>query len=256
MTMYYLCMHKYTDINRRTIDKWASEGWEWATPVSHEDYMEALAGKARILLTPTKPVPSSWLGDVKGKKVLALAGGGGQQGPLLNALGADVTVLDNSGSMLALDKDVADREGYSISLIQADMTEPLPFGNNTFDLIINPVSTCYIEDPSSLWKECWRILREGGKLLAGLDNGINYIVDEEETMIAHALPYNPLRNPEQWDELDEEADGIQFSHSHEEIIQGMIDAGFTIRGIYADTNSSGRLKEMAIPAFYALFAAR
>lgn len=49
-------------------------------------------------------------------------------------------------------------------------------------------------------------------------------------------------------------DGIQFSHSYEENIQGMIDAGFTIRGIYSDTNGRGRLHELNIPTFYAIFA--
>ena len=231
LRLYHQSMD-YTEINSRTIDGWADSGWEWAIPVSHEEYEEALSGKARIYVTPTKAIPSSWLGTLRGKRVLALASGGGQQGPLLHALGAEVTVFDNSRKMLEKDEEVALREGYSIETILGDMTEPLPFPDGSFSIIVNPVSNCYIEHPEDVWKKCWRVLEDGGRLIAGLDNGMNFIVSEDEERIIYPLPYNPLRNPEQMEELDEKTDGIQFSHTYEENIQGMIDCGFTIRGIY------------------------
>lgn len=243
----------YTDINSRTIDKWVDEGWEWARPISHEEYIKALEGNGKIFLTPTKPVPTTWLGDMKERKVLALASGGGQQGPVLHAMKAEVTVFDNSERMLDMDWIVSEREEYEALLVKGDMTKPLPFPDEAFDMIINPVSNCYIEHPEDVWKECFRILKCGGRLLAGLDNGINYIVDENEMMITSSLPYNPLRNPDQMKTMNPD-DGIQFSHSYEENIQGMIDAGFTIRGIYSDTNGRGRLHELNIPTFYAIFA--
>jgi len=40
------------------------------------------------VLTPTKPVPREWFGDLKGKKLLGLASGGGQQMPIFTAAGA------------------------------------------------------------------------------------------------------------------------------------------------------------------------
>ncbi len=244
-------MERYTDINSRMIDRRAENGWEWAIPVSHETYAEALNGEIRLFLTPTKPVPLSWLGDLRKKKVLALAAGGGQQGPLLAASKATVTVFDNSKRMLELDGMVAQREGYEIELIKGDMTEALPFPDEHFDLIINPVSNCYIEDMSHLWKECWRVLKPGARLLAGLDNGMNFIVDDDEERIIHPLPFNPLRNPEQLAQLTED-EGIQFSHSYEDNLQTMLDAGFTLKGIFSDTNSNGRLKDLGIPSFYAV----
>ena len=70
---------KYTEINSQTIDRWVEEGWEWGIPISHEAYLEAKNGNWSMLLTPTKPVPKEWYPDLKGKKVLGLAAGGGQQ---------------------------------------------------------------------------------------------------------------------------------------------------------------------------------
>lgn len=165
--------------------------------------------------------------------MLALASGGGQQGPVLHAMKAEVTVFDNSERMLDMDRIVSEREEYEALQVKGDMTKPLPFPDEAFDMIINPVSNCYIEHPEDVWKECFRILKCVGRLLAGLDNGINYIVDDSEMMITSSLPYNPLRNPDQMKTMNPD-DGIQFSHSYEENIQGMIDAGFTIRGIYSD----------------------
>ena len=67
------------------------------------------------------------------------------------------------------------REGYQINAIRADMTEPLPFTDEEFDLIFHPVSNCYIEDVMHVWQECYRVLKQGGRLMAGLDNGMNFL---------------------------------------------------------------------------------
>ena len=87
-----------------------------------------------MVLTPTKPVPKAWFGDLKGKRVLGLASGGGQQMPIFAALGAVCTVLDYSPAQLESERMVSQREGYDIRIIRADMTKPLPFDDNAFEL--------------------------------------------------------------------------------------------------------------------------
>lgn len=63
----------YTEINSKTIDEWVKEGWEWGTPITHEDFLNAKNGNWNMLLTPTKFVPKNWYPDLKGKHVLGLA---------------------------------------------------------------------------------------------------------------------------------------------------------------------------------------
>ena len=75
----------YQDINAQTIDRWIEEGWEWGIPIDHETYLRAKNGMWDVLLTPTKFVPHAWFGELKGKKVLGLASGGGQQMPIFAA---------------------------------------------------------------------------------------------------------------------------------------------------------------------------
>lgn len=241
----------YTDINAATIDQWVEDGWEWGTPIDHETYIRALNGDWQVLLTPTRPVPREWFPKMPGAKVLGLACGGGQQMPVFTALGAECTVLDYSVKQLESERIVAEREGYDIKIIRADMTKPLPFEDEQFDLIFHPVSNCYIEDVHHVWRECRRILKKGGILMAGLDNGVNFIVDEDETKIIHALPFNPLKDKALYEELMSKGDGVQFSHTLEEQIGGQLKAGFVLTDCYEDTNGSGRLHELGIPSFWA-----
>ena len=242
----------YQDINANTIDRWIREGWEWGKPISHECFDRAKNREWDVLLTPTKPVPHEWLGELKGKRILGLASGGGQQMPVFAALGAICTVLDYSPLQLESERMVAEREGYDIRIIRGDMTKRLPFEDGEFDIIFHPVSNCYVEDVRPIWRECFRVLRPGGRLLAGTDHYINYIVDSEEERIINSLPFNPLRNPDHRKQLEAEDAGMQFSHSLEEQIGGLLEAGFRLAALYEDTNGEGRLHEMNIPTFLAM----
>lgn len=241
----------YTDINSAFFDKWIEQGWEWGQPITHEVYEKAKAGEWDVLLTPTKPVPKDWFCDMKKAKVLGLASGGGQQIPIFNALGAECTVLDYSKSQLLSENMVAERENYSVCTIQADMTKILPFDDECFDLIFHPVSNCYVEDILPIWKECYRVLRKGGILLAGFDNGVNYVYDDHEVGLKYKLPFNPLKDEALYSDSIKNDWGIQFSHSIEEQVGGQLQAGFVLADIYQDTNGSGNLHDFNVPTFYA-----
>ncbi len=246
---------QYTDINSAAIDQWVDAGWEWGIPIDHDTFLQARQGKWSVLLTPTKPVPRAWFPELHGLRILGLASGGGQQMPVFTAAGAVCTVLDYSRRQLDREREVAAREGYSINCIRADMTKPLPFPDESFDLIFHPVSNCYIADVRPVWQECFRILRKGGRLLCGLDNSIAYAFDENGKP-ENRLPYNPMENPQIYSKSLEEDGSVQFSHSIEEQIGGQLDAGFTLRGIYEDTNACGVFSKFNIPLYYATCAVK
>ncbi len=247
---------RYQDINSETIDRWIDEGWEWGIPITHEVYLDALMGKWDVLLTPERYVPHEWFGDLRGKRVLGLASGGGQQMPIFAALGAECTVLDYSERQLASERTVAEREGYQIRIIRADMTQPLPFEDGEFDLIFHPVSNCYVKEVKPIFKECARILKDGGVLLGGYDSVVNYVFNEEETELTYALPFDPLENPEHRALLEATDCGMQFSHTLEEQLGGQLEAGFLITGFYEDTISDGNIARFNIPKFYAVRAVK
>ena len=246
----------YTDLNAHTIDRWVENGWEWGVPITHEQYLAALGGDWSMLLTPVKPVPKAWYPDLKGKKVLGLASGGAQQIPVFAALGADCAVLDYSKKQIESELLVAAREGYAINAVRADMTKPLPFTDASFDLIFHPVSNCYIKDVFPVWCECFRVLKAGGLLMAGLDNGFNFLFDEDESHIVHRLPFDPLADESQREALEKDDCGIQFSHGIEEQIGGQLKAGFCLLDLYEDTNAGGFLREHGVPTFWATLAVK
>ena len=241
----------YTDINAKTWDQWSEEGFTWTKPISHEEYEAATEENYIVYLTPCVAVPHDWFGALRGKKLLGLASGGGQQMPIFAALGAECTVLDYSDAQCESERMVAEREGYAIEILQADMTKPLPFEDGTFDLIFHPVSNCYVEEVEGIFRECFRVLKRGGIFLGGYDIGINYLFDEEEKELKYALPFNPLKEPKLYEDSVKNNWGIQFSHTIAEQIGGQLRAGFVLTDLYEDTNGYGRLHELNVPSFVA-----
>jgi SAM-dependent methyltransferase len=239
----------YTEVNSKAIDKWVEGGWEWSIPISHADFLKAKNGQWRdvpnVVLTPQKPVPIEWFkpflinNRLDKVKLLGLASGGGQQMPVFAALGADCTVLDYSEKQLDNEKMVSEREGYAIDIVKADMTKRLPFENESFDMIFHPVSNCYVEDVYHIWHECFRVLKKSGVLLAGLDNGISYLTEEDNPLlIVNKLPYNPLKDKVLYDRGVHSDGSVQFSHTIEEQIGGQLKAGFILTDLYEDTDTS------------------
>jgi SAM-dependent methyltransferase len=227
--------------NRDAWDLNVERGNPWTVPVGPQAIAAAKEGRWEILLTPTKPVPKSWFPALPGCKVLCLASGGGQQGPILAAAGAKVTVFDNSPKQLEQDRFVAAREGLELATIQGDMADLSAFDAGSFDLIVHPVSNCFVPDLEPVWKEAYRVLRRDGALLAGFVNPVLYIFDEalEEKgilRVEHRLPYSDLDHlsEAQKKRYLEEGRALEFSHTLEEQIGGQLEAGFVIAGFYED----------------------
>ena len=244
----------YEEENMKAIDSWIEEGWEWGKPISEQEFLDAKEGKFSLFLTPTKPIPHHWLLPIKGKKVLGLAAGGAQQIPILSALGAHCALMDLNGKQIASDMDFALKHGYGLDIKQASFTEEFPFKDNTFDMVVNPVSLVYAEELEPIYEEIARVLKPNGVLLIGLDNGVNFLTDENEEKIVFTYPFNPLVHEDQMRSLRESDAGVQFSHGLQESIGGLLRNGFVIEDIFEDTNGEGRLHEMKIPSFYVLKA--
>lgn len=233
------------DIIKHNSKAWDGEvkaGNIWTKPVTSEIIEDAKKGEWGIYLTPTKKVPREWFGDLNGKKVLCLASGGGQQGPILSAAGAEVTVFDNSKEQLKGDEYVAEREGVNIKTIQGDMRDLSCFEDEKFDLIVHPISNIFVDDILVVWKEAARVLKNNGTLVSGISNPINYIFDYKKLdkgifEVKYSIPYSDLENlsKEEMDEFIEKNYPFEFGHTLEDQIKGQIDAGFVITGFYEDT---------------------
>ena len=102
------------------------------------------------------------LGELPGKEVLCLAGGGGQQSAAFGILGANVTVLDLSPAQLAKDRLVAEHYKLPIKATQGDMRDLSVFAEGSFDIVYHPHSLDFAPDESVVFREVGRVLRPGG----------------------------------------------------------------------------------------------
>jgi SAM-dependent methyltransferase len=175
---------------------------------------------------------------------LCLASGGGQQGPILAAAGARVTVYDNSPRQLAQDELVARRDGLNLRTVEGDMRDLSAFSDESFDLVFHPVSNLFVPEVLSVWREAFRALRRGGALLAGFMNPAFYIFDldlaerEGRFEVRNSLPYSDLESLSEEGRARRLAAGepLEFSHTLTDLLGGQLDAGFLLAGLYEDAH--------------------
>jgi SAM-dependent methyltransferase len=227
--------------NRDAWDRHVENGCEWTVPVTSEQVAAARLGEWQVILTATRPVPRCWFpADLRGVEVLGLASGGGQQGPILAAVGANITVFDNSPRQLAQDRLVAEREGLAIRTVQGNMADLSIFPSESFDLVFHPVSNVYIESVEPVWRECYRVLRSGGTLLAGLTQPHIYCLDLRDGVyhLRFSLPYSDRTSisPEERAERFGASTPLEFSHTLTDLLGGQLAAGFHLVDLYEDTD--------------------
>ncbi len=225
--------------NRQAWNAQVDGGNPWTLPVDHEIIESARRGEWSVLLTEQKSVPREWFPPMQGLDLLALASGGGQQAPIFAAAGANVTVLDNSPRQLDRDREVAEREGLQIKLIEGDMRDLSMFDDESFDFIFHPVSNLFVPEVRPIWKGAFRVLRHAGTMLAGFMNPIFYIFDIDKAdqgilEATHKLPYADSEHPEIMQKLVEKNWPLEHSHSLDDQLGGQMDAGFHIIGLYED----------------------
>lgn len=116
------------------------------------------------------------------------------------------------------------------------------FADGVFALVVHPCSNCFVPDVRPVWRECFRVLRPGGTLLAGFTNPVRYLFDDERSQygsleVRHAIPYSDVRDLTEGD-LRKLVLGpmhpLEFAHTLADQIGGQLDAGFFLAGFYED----------------------
>ena len=211
---------------------------------NREAWNRMVAGKKRFtqpakdddLHEPLHTVDAiGWLGgDIAGKRVLCLAAGGGRQSAIYAATGAEVTVVDISPAMLELDREVAVERGLDIRVVETSMDDLVMFTNEEFDLVIHPVSTCYLPSIAKVFSEVARVTRPGGLYISQHKQPTSLQTGMERSPKGYELtePYyrtGPL--PAVKGTRLREDGTMEFLHRWEEIIGGICRSGFVIEDL-------------------------
>jgi SAM-dependent methyltransferase len=230
--------------------------------VSTEQVTAARAGSWTIHLSETRPVPAEWFPPLDRLRVLCLASGGGQQAPILAAAGARVTLLDASPRQLGQDAYVAERDGLDLELVQGNMADLSAFPDETFSLVVNPVSTLFVPDVAPVWRECRRVLPSGGILMTGFMNPDEFVFDPDaldnrrEFVVRYSLPYVEHETLSQAQRQDRIAAGemFHFSHTMEAQLGGILRAGFVITDFYEDRRADDNPIQFFMPSTFVVRA--
>lgn len=201
---------------------------------------------------PLKTVdPMGWLGgNLAGKRVLCLAAGGGRHGPLYAAAGGEVTVVDVSAAQLALDREVASQKRLTLRTIQASMDNLGMLETASFDVVIQPVSTCYVPDLAPVYREVARVTRPGGLYISQHKTPASLQADTTPSSRGYELiePYyrrGPL--PPVVGSLHREEGTLEYLHRWEELLGLMCRAGFVIEDLVEPLHA----KADAVPGSFA-----
>ncbi|MFM7075084.1 MAG: class I SAM-dependent methyltransferase [Planctomycetaceae bacterium] len=233
--------------NARAWDRLAADGAALARPAADEAF-----GDPRRWLGSAGTAGRPWLPErLDGLEVLCLAAGGGKHGPLYAAAGARVTVLDLAPAMLALDRSVAAERRIDLEIVQGSMDDLRMFAAGRFDVVIHPVSTCYLPDVQPVFREVARVTRPGGTYIsqhkqpASLQAGLvpapggRFELEHRQARRDHLPPAPPSRV--------REPGAREFIHSLSDLLGGICRAGFVIE----DLGEPDHTRPAALPGSFA-----
>lgn len=233
------------DHNRSAWNREVDRGQNrWTQPVGPDVIARARRGDWQVVLTPTKPVPHAWFGAKDGRldglRILGLASGGGQQGPIFAAAGADVTTFDASDRQLDQDRQVATREGLSIRTVQGNMKDLSALPGDHFDVVFNPCSLCFVDEVRPVFREVARVLRPGGAFLCGIVNPWFFLFDSNafdagKLVVNRRLPYRDIDYPDMVEKFAAKGEPVEFSHTLDDLLGGQLAAGLLLADLFEDS---------------------
>ncbi len=211
--------------NARVWDAYARNQRRFARPVTDKEFLQ------RVQAVTHDPFLA---GSLVGRRLLCLGSGGGMQSALYAAAGADVTVVDISPEMLALDREVATDRGLMVTTVEAsiDCLEAMPEAQ--YETVIQPVSSCYVPDVAAVYREVARVTCVGGLYVSQHKQPVSLQASVKPSSLGYLLesPYyqaGPL--PAVSGSPHREEGTFEFLHRLEPLLGGLCRSGFCIEDL-------------------------
>ena len=234
-----VCMNE-AELNSKAWDHEVERNNLWTTIVTEDEIEKARNGELNIWITPEHNVPSSWIEDIRGRNVLLLACGGGQQTPLLSAAGANVTDVDISPMQIEQDRKALEKYNLKADVRVGDMRDLSFLEDGSMDYVICPHSLNFISTLDEFYSESYRVLKKGGRFLFGAANPILYMFDEKcearKLKVKYTIPYSAdtSLSRKQKERKLRTNDTFEYSHTLDDIIGKALRKGFIMKDFYSD----------------------
>lgn len=234
-------MPNHIDHNRRAWNRRVEDRERFTSPASDKDFADPLAAVDGV----------GWIDrPLTGLRVLCLAAGGGRQGPLYAAAGAVVTVVDISANMLAIDRQVARQRNLELRTVEANMESMPMFADASFDLVVHPVSTCYVPDVKAVFAEVARITAAEGLYISQHKTPVSLQASQQPAAGAGGSHYQLLEPyyrqgplPDVSESRLRESGTLEYLHRWEQLLGGICLAGFVIEDVREPFHASDKGKK-------------
>ncbi len=167
--------------------------------------------------------------------MLCLAAGGGRHSVLYAAAGAVVTVVDLSPAMLALDRQVAAERQLPVRVVETSMDDLSMFLPGEFDLVVQPVSSCYIRNIAPLYREVARVLAVDGIYISQHKQPTSLQTAVEPNAAGRYELIEPYYRagalPEVTGSPHREPGTLEYLHRWQELVGGLCAVGFVIEDL-------------------------
>lgn len=213
-----------------------------------QHYDEIAEGWSDVIDSPGRkhilwPAVRDLLPDVAGKRVLDAGCGDGHYSAWLTEQGATVVGIDASRGMV---ETARARHGDRIEFQRADLAEPLPFDDDSFDVVLCQHVLSHLPDIDTPLREFARILEPGGVLVLSTHHPLrDYLVvrdrDQPDTTDLDLDPtiradtetpdYHATERFEVHWGGDDEHPGVYYRRPLKAIIDPLFAAGFSLEAL-------------------------
>ncbi len=170
-----------------------------------------------------KPAMLGLLGDVSGRRVLDAGCGSGPTSIALTERGARVSGFDVSAAMI----EIARRNLPEADLRVHDLAVPLPWDDDTFDVVVASLVLHYLHDWSGPLAELHRVLTSSGRLLVSVNHPGAFPIVHPDLEYFGVTEYT-----EDYDFAGTSVDLTFFHRPLGAMAQSFAEAGFRIIGIH------------------------
>ncbi|WP_150309033.1 class I SAM-dependent methyltransferase [Planctomonas psychrotolerans] len=170
-----------------------------------------------------RPAMLSCVGEVAGREVLDAACGPGFYTEELLARGASVEAFDGSAEMATLARR---RVGNSVDVRVASLDDPLPYDDDSFDLVLCALAIHYAADRAATFREFHRVLRAGGRVVLSTQHPTVDWLRKGGSYFDVAL------ETDRWDHIGGAQDVRFWREPLGALCAAATDAGFLIRGVH------------------------
>jgi 2-polyprenyl-3-methyl-5-hydroxy-6-metoxy-1,4-benzoquinol methylase len=172
-----------------------------------------------------------FLGNIAGRNVLDVGCGPGTLGIAMSEMGANVTAVDSSESMLRLAREEAEVRGVSIEFVQGTIKDWTMGGiARVFDIVMAINVLRYLENPSDLMELVDRSLTENGRFIL---SDVHPIIDAggkpgelAERRVSHY--FDRTQGTMEFRNAGEKAVVRFYRRPFEDVFKALYDACFTV----------------------------